>query len=840
MEDRTTTAPDGSAMSVEAGPGSLFNLSELILGQGASATVRCATNVTLWVVPAQAIRDLAARRPELLLEVGLRLSQEMAGLINAMTVEKQEEERRQRALAPYLVSAPKRGIIGTSKYADRLRKQVVAAARDPKRKPVLVFGEPGLMKDNVAALVHFGSKARQGVLVQIDCATKSGESLLAELFGRGSKEGLLHWVGEGSIMLNNVHKAPSSVLLQISLLLSEGFYQPVPSDWTTLSSLDLPRPPQRCAARILLTAARRVPQLDALVTTVSVPPLRVRPADILDLQRWYLKDIARTTGVKLSLTPEAERQLQAYSFPGNIEELFGLVRRAATQSITDDGARDQAGKKAKEATVALQSADGGAEGAVQLDKDVFWVAAKSADRFKVNLLSSLPLTRTFLRGDFFPEGLNHGFTKYAFAVIVIALFIGPQDREHNVFLNFFWDWWWPGIFIVYPFLGRIWCSVCPFMIYGEIVQRWRMSQGAKLMKWPRDAMESYGGWFLFGLFAGILVWEEVWDLPQSAALSSCLLLLITAGAMVGSYFYERRIWCRYLCPVGGMNGLFAKLSIIELRARQGVCSGTCNTYHCYKGGPAEGEGLETLGCPVYSHPAQLTDNRNCVLCMTCLKACPHRSIEIRLRPPGIDLWTTHQATWYEVCLMFMLLGAVYLHRLPELEVQFGVSPALFIDKLPHIAASGAIMAVPGLVAWAADAAGRAAQRAAAAAAAGGGGGVKAWMREPAAFLNLSYGYLPLVWGATLAHYEHYLLSEAGTILPAAARTVHLDYLAPSLPALVAHPAVVDFVQGGTLLLSAALSLVLTRRLGGRPWAAVAPQCAVIATLTIELWRLIVE
>jgi hypothetical protein len=24
---------------------------------------------------------------------------------------------------------------------------------------------------------------------------------------------------------------------------------------------------------------------------------------------------------------------------------------------------------------------------------------------------------------------------------VIALFVGPQDREHNVFLNFFWDWW---------------------------------------------------------------------------------------------------------------------------------------------------------------------------------------------------------------------------------------------------------------------------------------------------------------------------------------------------------------------------------------------------------------
>jgi polyferredoxin len=57
-------------------------------------------------------------------------------------------------------------------------------------------------------------------------------------------------------------------------------------------------------------------------------------------------------------------------------------------------------------------------------------------------------------------------------------------------------------------------------------------------------VERWGGWFLWALFAAILVWEEVWDLPQNAALSSCLLLLITGGAMVGSYFYERRVWCR--------------------------------------------------------------------------------------------------------------------------------------------------------------------------------------------------------------------------------------------------------------------------------------------------------
>ena len=177
----------------------------------------------------------------------------------------------------------------------------------------------------------------------------------------------------------------------------------------------------------------------------------------------------------------------------------------------------------------------------------------------------------------------------------------------------------------------------------------------------------------------------------------------------------------------------------EVRARQGVCqgerwcgvlvrapihthphpyadrrcppaAGECTTYHCYKGGPPEPpEGLESEGCPLYSHPAQLTDNRNCVLCMECVKACPNRcaaymrragrgacsraaslahgaavgappppthmcvhcmrppascpraaprrSVEFRWRLPGVDLWTTHKATSSELSLMFMLLGA---------------------------------------------------------------------------------------------------------------------------------------------------------------------------------------
>jgi hypothetical protein len=31
-----------------------------------------------------------------------------------------------------------------------------------------------------------------------------------------------------------------------------------------------------------------------------------------------------------------------------------------------------------------------------------------------------------------------------------------QDRDHNFALSLFWNYWWPVMFIIYPFIGRIW------------------------------------------------------------------------------------------------------------------------------------------------------------------------------------------------------------------------------------------------------------------------------------------------------------------------------------------------------------------------------------------------
>jgi transcriptional regulator with AAA-type ATPase domain/NAD-dependent dihydropyrimidine dehydrogenase PreA subunit len=689
-------------------------------------------------------------------------------------------QEQQMALRPYLVPMVRRGVVGNSRYADRLRQDIAAAHEG--MGTVLVFGEPGLEKDNLASLVHFGSGRRKEPLIRINCNVLQLSGV--ELFGRvGGKTGLLEWIGNGSIILNNLEEIPQVLQPKLVELFQSGTYQPIAREGETA-------PTKTCHARMLLVAEKMVSCLTikgAIAHTIKVPPLRVRKSDITAQTDYYLKLLCKARGSgRPKITPEALRRLQGYDFPGNLTELESLIERAVTQSA----------------------------GAEELTEEVFWAAGTKARRFRWNLLNAYPKLRQFLRSPWYPDRINYGFTLGVFAIAVGILLWGPQTRDRNFVLNLFWDWWWLGSLIVFPFLGRIWCSFCPFMIYGEVMQKLSLKLFPRqLQAWPRESAERWGGWFLFGLFALILLWEELWDLQNRAALSAWLLLLITAGAVICSQIFERRFWCRYLCPIGGMNGLFGKLAIIELRGQQGICSASCTTYQCYKGGPVKGEGLATLGCPVYSHPAQLQDNKDCVLCMTCLKACPHRSVELNLRPPGIDLWTTHRATASEVALLFLLFGGAFLHRLPEivLRLDLGIPLEQFTW---HAIVSVLVLAFPVAIAFPVD---RIMRR----------------FVNGKSFVELAYGYLPLVLGVTMAHYLRLGLGEGGRVLPVAALTFGGNGV--GLPQLVAHPAVIAFLQAVVLLGSWGLAVILTQKIGRRSLLELLPQHLVGLGLMGVMW-----
>ena len=104
-----------------------------------------------------------------------------------------DDLQRLERLAPYVLGRARRGVVGNSRYAKRLRSELLDAANDPEQRPILISGEPGLEKDNLAALVHFGSSSRRQLLVRFEAA---------DLQGQGRR--LLDDLGEHSLLISGV------------------------------------------------------------------------------------------------------------------------------------------------------------------------------------------------------------------------------------------------------------------------------------------------------------------------------------------------------------------------------------------------------------------------------------------------------------------------------------------------------------------------------------------------------------------------------------------------------------------------------------------------------------
>tara|TARA_B100002051_G_scaffold123050_1_gene117210 strand:+ start:5730 stop:7658 length:1929 start_codon:yes stop_codon:yes gene_type:complete len=615
----------------------------------------------------------------------------------------------------------RRGVVGDSRYARRLRSAIRSAAKDPSRKPVLISGEPGLEKDNLAALIHYGSSDRRELLICFEAI---------DLQHRAAD--LLKDLAHSTVIINDINRIEPPLRHQL-IAMAQG----------KVAGFQ---------GRVLFTSECSQADLDDITLHIRVPPLRVRRSDLGEWLRYNVRRQSRNMGwERPPELPEAVvRRLQNHDFANNLRELQDLVERALQQVRREHGA-------------ILPTV---------LPEEVFWTE-RNNKQVRFDIWRWKPPLRLWMRAPSRWNGLLFGLVSWLFIVVNLALWFGPQLRADNSVLKLFWAWWWPLILLSYPLVGRLWCAVCPFMVWGEIAQRltpWRQRV------WPHGDTDRWAAPVLATGFAAILIWEEVWNLDNTAWLSSCLLLLITAGAVLGSVVFEKRFWCRYLCPVGGMNGLFAKLSILELRAEAGTCSGSCTSYACFKGGPAEGEGLNTAGCPLGTHPAHLSDNRNCVLCMTCVQACPHRSVQLRIRPPAADLQRNMNPPHGERGLILVLAGGICLHHWHRLLGWLPIAPTSLQDGplLPRLAMATLALALPAAV------------------------GI--WLER-----RWLYVGLPLLWGLLLARHLPLGLSEAGMLLPS------------GWPNWQADSHVIGFCQTMVVVLGWCGAVVLIRRLMDLNW-----------------------
>ncbi len=273
-----------------------------------------------------------------------------------------------------------------------------------------------------------------------------------------------------------------------------------------------------------------------------------------------------------------------------------------------------------------------------------------------------------------------------------------QLRNFNLGNLFVWSYWWPLIVISAIFLGRLWCFVCPV----ELITSFFAKIGAK-KKRPKWLMS---GWaisifYLLILFVGI----QILKVHRNPTYMAIYLLTIVAVSIVVGIMYQKNTFCRYVCPVGYLLGLYSRLSPFGWRVADPNICGTCKDKSCIR--TQHRYNIVNKSCGVDLYPGKLTQNDYCILCAGCLKTCDQYQPENTVgRPnPGFrfigfakDLFSIKPLKNAETFFVLLVSGFVISEILSEWKVTdqlLNYLPNIILSNLPwqNATLSGLLYAV---------------------------------------------------------------------------------------------------------------------------------------------------
>jgi hypothetical protein len=270
-------------------------------------------------------------------------------------------------------------------------------------------------------------------------------------------------------------------------------------------------------------------------------------------------------------------------------------------------------------------------------------------------LTRIPLLKNALKSRY-PQLAVFILMLVGYVFAIFAGLIGTPVGSHNFSIVFVWIAWWAIlILIAVPFFGRGWCAVCPIPLPGEWLQRGAvLAPPNKKPKWLnlrvpkmfRNIWLQNISFLLLALFSSVLL-----TTPNITGIVLAAMLFAAIGL---SAVFERRAFCRYLCPVGGFIGIYSQTAPIELRIKDKQICANCKDKPCYHGS------TQGYGCPWDVFPGGLSKNTYCGLCMECIRTCPYHNIAVNLRPFSADL-AKPSTRMDEAFKAFIMLGSSMLY-----------------------------------------------------------------------------------------------------------------------------------------------------------------------------------
>lgn len=263
-------------------------------------------------------------------------------------------------------------LLGRSPAMQRIFHVIEQVA--PTNSTVLITGETGTGKDQVAREIHEQSRRNHKPLIKVDCASLPESLLESELFGhvRGSftgaikdRKGRFEMADDGTIFLDEIGEMSASAQQRLLRILQDSELERVGSSATiqvnvrviAATNKDLQKSIEEKKFREDLYYRLRVVQ-------IHIPPLRERHEDIPILAQAFLKRYSEETGKELvAFSDEVMDMIESYSWPGNVRELQHAVEHAAifakdnTVKASDMPAEIQAGRKEVE-PISINSVQG--------------------------------------------------------------------------------------------------------------------------------------------------------------------------------------------------------------------------------------------------------------------------------------------------------------------------------------------------------------------------------------------------------------------------------------------------------------------------------------------------
>ncbi len=259
---------------------------------------------------------------------------------------------------------------------------------------------------------------------------------------------------------------------------------------------------------------------------------------------------------------------------------------------------------------------------------------------RIDLLEKLPwLKKIFKLRSFQFLILLPNFV--VFYLFILSSLWGSPVGNRNIAIIFVWILWWFVLkAIIVPIGGRIWCTVCPLPAPSEWLSRKSFTGVRYISKpfktlhhrftglqkdWPK-LMDNI--WLQNILFLALISFGII--LITRPVATAMLFLIILVMSVLLVLIYRRRVFCQYLCPVGGFLGTYSMASMTELRA---VDFDTCKNHKeksCYAGGPGG------WACPWKQYIGTMKRNNYCGLCTECIKSCPKDNVGVFIRPFGSD------------------------------------------------------------------------------------------------------------------------------------------------------------------------------------------------------------